>query len=749
MAQELSLLTLFNKLAQQQTIYGEKISYLYDIFSADFQIPSGVSNSNDSPGLWPDTGLNVYMILPEYNLAENLCTTGIVFNIGKGRYKYQFMVVQNDELHPAKNGKLYYRYAHASSNVWSGWKRWVYLYELTGGKDKNGNRYTDDFGKPLTDTEDMNPDDNPNDIFNTLKTIKVHGAYNADKLSKPRKIQLTGLITGEEYFDGSSDIQINTSSALGKDFVPMNVQISAGFRNTVEYHLISELPPSTSATYDYVVIVGHLGGFETNQGKAWFTVDMSNRTAFQANGLVVGTLGENTIVAYKTALGGVRIYLKLHGWADDMKLSVYGSGLSNPSDTIVPPIASEQLIWDLREKALRIEDKDIYGDLKGTANKAYDSDTAKNVKLHNNSAGYTMYFAGINRSDTSNEYPDLYYTDKVYIDSDGTIHAKQIQANITGNINSADEASKSHLVEVTNNSAKIYPLGVLPTEPIWSKPNFNNAFYYTGSTFKTDTGAIIAKDITSNGTMLINDKLTFANNKGITLGSTNFINCTNTDNVKFRKIKMESAPNGTGQKPYIDMGYNGTIGFTCAQTNNSGTHNSVVLGYADNSYVYPDANKTDLACLPITGALKPNRVYNAVYNDFAELFPCDVEKVQCVPGDVLMLDISSDEETYIKSTENAKCVAGVISDTYGYLMGGDDSLTPEEQAKRFVPIGLAGRVNVNVIGKVEKGDKLVATDDGCARVYHKGIDDVSDVIGYLLESDNRTDKRRLKMKICS
>ena len=52
MAQELSLLGLFNKLAQQQTIYGEKIEFLYDLFNSNFQIPSGVSNTNDSPGLW-------------------------------------------------------------------------------------------------------------------------------------------------------------------------------------------------------------------------------------------------------------------------------------------------------------------------------------------------------------------------------------------------------------------------------------------------------------------------------------------------------------------------------------------------------------------------------------------------------------------------------------------------------------------------------------------------------------------------
>ena len=741
MAQELSLLGLFNKLAQQQTIYGEKIEFLYDLFNSNFQIPSGVSNTNDSPGLWPDTGLNVYMILPEYNLAENLCTSGILFNIGKGRYKYQFMVVQNDELKPIKNGKLYYRYAKPSSNVWSGWKRWLYSYELTGGKDENGNRYKDDFGKGLTDTEDMNPDDNPNNIYGILKTIKIHASYQADKLATPRKIKLTGFVDGEEYFDGSRDIQIDTTTKFGKDFVPINVQINAGYRTTNEYHLIATLPQSTSETYDYIMIVGHIGGWETNQGKAWFTCDMSNCTDFVANGLVVGTLGENTIVAYKTSTGKVNIYLKLHAWVDDIKLSVYGSDQVIKSDTIGAPDSTETLIWDLKNKNVRVADGVVYGYLKGTADKALDSDTSTNVKIQNNALGYIIYPTGINKGDISKTHPDLLYNANVYIDASGTLHAKNIEANVTGNITSSNMSDKSHLVEVINNNGKIHPLGVLPSETVWSKPNFNTTFYYMGSYFKSDTGNIECVNITSNGTLKVNNLLDFADGKGITLKEHNFLHCENCDDVKFRKITMTSV----GTAPEIDMGYKGMIRFTSSQ----GAHNSVILGYGENTYTYPDNLRSDLACLPITGSLKPNRVYNAVYNDFAELFPCDVEKVKCVPGDVLMLDISSDKETYIKSIENAKCVAGVVSDTYGYLMGGDDTLPPEEQAKRFIPIGLAGRVNVNVIGHVQKGDKLVATDDGCARVYRQGIDDVSDIIGYLLESDDKVNKRRLKMKIRS
>jgi hypothetical protein len=113
-----------------------------------------------------------------------------------------------------------------------------------------------------------------------------------------------------------------------------------------------------------------------------------------------------------------------------------------------------------------------------------------------------------------------------------------------------------------------------------------------------------------------------------------------------------------------------------------------------------------------------------------------------------MLDLNADHETYIKSCEGAKCVAGVISDTYGYLLGGDKNATGEENAKKYKPIGMAGRVKVNVVGKVELGDKLIATDNGCARAYNKETDDIDLVIGYAVTVDNTTtEKRQIKMKI--
>jgi hypothetical protein len=141
------------------------------------------------------------------------------------------------------------------------------------------------------------------------------------------------------------------------------------------------------------------------------------------------------------------------------------------------------------------------------------------------------------------------------------------------------------------------------------------------------------------------------------------------------------------------------------------------------------------------------KVHNAIYNDYAEFFPRG-EETQ--PGDVVMLDLNSDKEQYIKATENAKCVIGVHSDSYGHIVGGvlaTDGQTIEEANSDFIPVALSGRVRVNFVGKSEKGAKVVATDNGCARLYDSTKDCCDSVLGYLVESDDLTEKRRLKIKI--
>lgn len=167
---------------------------------------------------------------------------------------------------------------------------------------------------------------------------------------------------------------------------------------------------------------------------------------------------------------------------------------------------------------------------------------------------------------------------------------------------------------------------------------------------------------------------------------------------------------------------------------------------SDHTHNYlPLTGGTLSGSLTVTGNLNAGKVYNAVWNDYAELFEKGEETE---PGDIICLDILSDKEQYIKADSSSKRVIGVHSDTYGHLIGGEKLNNYEDNFEKFIPIGLAGRVNVKVKGKVELGDYIVPSEEkGIGRVYNEDIDDRDLIIGYLVETDNREDVRRLKMFI--
>lgn len=164
--------------------------------------------------------------------------------------------------------------------------------------------------------------------------------------------------------------------------------------------------------------------------------------------------------------------------------------------------------------------------------------------------------------------------------------------------------------------------------------------------------------------------------------------------------------------------------------------NKLHIGYASHFPIYCD------------GELTATKVYNAVWNDYAEYFERG-EKTE--PGDICCLDTNSNTEQYVKADCNSLRVIGVHSDTYGHIVGGEDikegSFTIEND-KKFIPIGLVGRVRVKFTGKAKVGDYVVPSEiKGVGRVYKDG-DNKNNIIGYLVEADNLDNKtRRLKMMI--
>jgi hypothetical protein len=121
------------------------------------------------------------------------------------------------------------------------------------------------------------------------------------------------------------------------------------------------------------------------------------------------------------------------------------------------------------------------------------------------------------------------------------------------------------------------------------------------------------------------------------------------------------------------------------------------------------------------GAISGNQI-NANYADVAERFEAD-EVLQ--PGTVVELGGSA-EITQV-SAELSEKVFGVISTRAAYLMNssaGSDATHP--------PVAMTGRVPVNVVGSIARGDRLVSAGNGLARAAQTGEATAFNVIGRAL-----------------
>lgn len=157
-----------------------------------------------------------------------------------------------------------------------------------------------------------------------------------------------------------------------------------------------------------------------------------------------------------------------------------------------------------------------------------------------------------------------------------------------------------------------------------------------------------------------------------------------------------------------------------------------------------------LKSLAVSGDVTAKRVYDAVYNDYAELMP---RGEQTEPGDIIALDTSSQTERYIKATNLSDRIAGIHTDEYAMLIGGNkvgegqDFL--KENLPSFIPVSLAGRVHAKVVGPVRTGDYIVlSSTPGVGRAVAPCESyPANKIVGYACEGDDRTDLRLVKVRV--
>ena len=140
-----------------------------------------------------------------------------------------------------------------------------------------------------------------------------------------------------------------------------------------------------------------------------------------------------------------------------------------------------------------------------------------------------------------------------------------------------------------------------------------------------------------------------------------------------------------------------------------------------------------------TGTITGSKVYNATWNDYAEWFEKNNIEEIFEPGDICVWFNNG----VIKSSKACdKAVIGIVSNTYGHILGGKELENMEDNNKEFVPIGLAGRVKCKVIGKVEVGDLIVTSNiPGIGIVNNEAC--LNQVIGKALENSNEDSLKQI------
>jgi hypothetical protein len=165
----------------------------------------------------------------------------------------------------------------------------------------------------------------------------------------------------------------------------------------------------------------------------------------------------------------------------------------------------------------------------------------------------------------------------------------------------------------------------------------------------------------------------------------------------------------------VDQDLKFTVSGTTAQISNQSTNGNItfsVTGLA-NALVINGS----------TGVVSGNQI-NANYADVAERFEADV--VDMPAGTVV--ELGGDAEITKVSAELSDKVFGVISTRAAYLMNsqaGTDATHP--------PVAMTGRVPVNTVGTVCKGDRLVSAGNGLARAAKAGEATAFNVIGRALK----------------
>ena len=139
----------------------------------------------------------------------------------------------------------------------------------------------------------------------------------------------------------------------------------------------------------------------------------------------------------------------------------------------------------------------------------------------------------------------------------------------------------------------------------------------------------------------------------------------------------------------------------------------------------------------VSGNIRANKIYNAVFMDLAEAYEPEKDVV-CIPGDIMQVN---ENGKLVKASPSSHFpIVGVVSDEYAACYGAtEDELLLGDK----VPVGLIGKVHVNVVGPVKLGDKIAVAKDGAGASYNTNNLLEDHIIGKALESNDNVELKKV------
>ena len=330
--------------------------------------------------------------------------------------------------------------------------------------------------------------------------------------------------------------------------------------------------------------------------------------------------------------------------------------------------------------------------------------------------------------------------------ADGSIDSSTLSINLVGlNVQGYGEAIAENFVHLLENFAH----NVAPISPTAGQLWYDSTGVGTLKIYNGSTWAAVASNsgaITFDDDVTINGVLTLAFNAGTSLITHGDImpnaNCSGgngpdigSPSLNFCNIYGINMHTTTVNTTTINLGgdINPLVNCSGGVGSDLGTNilqfcNAWVNQYHVKTDVTPNTDNTakvgtaSLKFLEMHATTFYGTATAAQYADLAERFEADAVYA---PGTVV--SIGGEREITLSQTAGDTSVFGVISTAPAYMMNseaGDDETHPY--------VALMGRVPVNVIGKVSKGDRLVSAGAGFAKRMYDGSP-ITVIIGRALE----------------